>query len=502
LSPCCHFHFHVFQESSSTHTPHAAVTRHRTHHIANDVNKLYTNPYTLHSTRLTLFDIRFFTTCSYCHNRTTPGLVGTMTRAMGASIRRHAQRFLICGCLYSIVFLLSLEFSAASLYHQVERPSLPTGTSAAAAPPEGYGVEYDNPNSYYTPELSSPRDGNTLISATPPVEQWEEQYDEEEAFQPPKIHLKHMSLALRLTAEWNRRLIEGVSRRLKFWKQGLSTSSPNHQQMFLQQRGGSHPVNVHPSRPWHPPIQVGDSEVQTELTLFHAKSPRAQKQHKEQRRGPARWGPELQPYLEHIVDLLGISQQGSDGVEIPLAMIYLDRACSVETPRSSGIPSCPFCTPRTVHRLSLVALLVASQAAHGGEMDDYFERISSLGIPKAQLQQMVDWMKGALGDPGLLVTVKQMKDWSQTWDSIFYPKQPEPQQEVMKGSTGTLQPTQLMEGYPHPPGQSQIYHPPNPGNRPWGVSNSASPWGVTPPAQQTRPPQQNHQSQQLHADFY
>jgi len=49
-------------------------------------------------------------------------------------------------------------------------------------------------------------------------------------------------------------------------------------------------------------------------------------------------------------------------------MIYLDCACTVETPRSNGVPSCPFCAPRMVHRLSLAALLVALRAVRGAAM--------------------------------------------------------------------------------------------------------------------------------------
>jgi len=244
----------------------------------------------------------------------------------------------------------------------------------------------------------------------PPQTLWETAPPEEKPFTPPKIHLKHMSMALRVTSEWNRRLIVGVNR-FRFW--GQKPDSPPEQ----PQSYGQHPVNVHPTRSWLPPIQEDPPEKEPELTIFHAKVPH------NDRRGVEHWGPELLPYLEHVVDMLGISD---DGVEVPLAMIYLDRATSVETHRSNGVPPCPFCTPRTVHRLSLVALLLASEVVNGGG-DEYLAQIystklQSLGIPYSQLQQMVDWMRGALGDVGLMVTVGQMKDWSQTWDAIFFPR--------------------------------------------------------------------------------
>jgi hypothetical protein len=322
------------------------------------------------------------------------------------------QRLRACWFFYAVVLLLvSVRFASASYHHE---HSAPTGYYSSNPPPQ-YNSGYTGyaPNTY----VADPRGGSTLHQHQP-VDHWVEQIPQEEPFQPPKISLNHMAMALRLTGEWNRRLLEGVSRRLQFWKQH---DEPTPTSRSLQPRGGSHPVHVHPSRSWHPPIQVGQEEPER-LTLFHAKAPRPEKKSsKTPVRGAARWGPELLPYLEHIVDLLGL-EDSSDGVEIALAMIYLDRACSVETPRSTSVPPCPYCTPRSVHRLSLVALCLAAQAVHGGDTEDYFQRLQSLGIPLPQLQQMVDWMKGALGDSGLLVTVGQMKDWSQTWDSIFHPK--------------------------------------------------------------------------------
>eukprot|EP00429_Kryptoperidinium_foliaceum_P007839 CAMPEP_0176013942 /NCGR_PEP_ID=MMETSP0120_2-20121206/6566_1 /TAXON_ID=160619 /ORGANISM="Kryptoperidinium foliaceum, Strain CCMP 1326" /LENGTH=319 /DNA_ID=CAMNT_0017346865 /DNA_START=218 /DNA_END=1178 /DNA_ORIENTATION=+ len=250
----------------------------------------------------------------------------------------------------------------------------------------------------------------------------------EEPYHPPKILLKHMEMALRLTSEWNRRLLNGVNR-FKFWRRKQATASSEEEQAYQpppqeQQLSnyGSIPVNVHPSL--RVPLTSGRKE-EDELTLFHAKAPRAPSSEEKEAalRGVARWGPQLLPYLEHIVELLDISP---DGVEIPLAMIYLDRACSVETPRSNGVPPCPFCTPRTVHRLSLASLLLARQAVKGSsqeEMQSWFEKVSSLGIPEVQLAQMVDWMRGALGDEGLMVTISQMKQWGHHWESIFHPNQ-------------------------------------------------------------------------------
>jgi hypothetical protein len=45
-----------------------------------------------------------------------------------------------------------------------------------------------------------------------------------------------------------------------------------------------------------------------------------------------------------------------------------------------------------------------------------------MDLSEDELQQMVGWMRDALGDFGLMVTVDQMKQWSQSWESIFSAK--------------------------------------------------------------------------------
>jgi hypothetical protein len=306
---------------------------------------------------------------------------------------------------------------------------------------------------------ATPRGGSTAVHSPPDELQkqqyWQqqelnphylqEQTQEEIPFHPPVVHLKHVSMALRLTSEWNRRLLEGINR-LKSWGRGKRLAFQNHyykdaathhqQQappsgnVVLMDPYGDVPINVHPSRTWQPPIQALSSEDEDEeLTVFHAKAPgdlslsksddrNATPQKIGVPRGVCHWGPDLLEYLTLIVEILGVDAEG--GVEIPLAMIYIDRACSVETARSNGVAACPFCTPRTVHRLSLVALLIAIEAVHGQQqLEDAFSKLTSLGIPPLELHQMVDWMRAALGDTGPLVTMDQMREWSRSWEAIF-----------------------------------------------------------------------------------
>jgi hypothetical protein len=272
-----------------------------------------------------------------------------------------------------------------------------------------------------------------------------EQQLQEEPYEPPKIHLKHVSMALRLTSEWNRRLSQGINK-MKQWGRGrrLAFAQPPQQQEYLyggyqeqqsqRQPYGDLPVNVHPSRTWQSPIPFTSlnsnedhDDEDEDLTVFHAKIPyqssfllSSSTTTEMSPRGVAYWGPDLLEYLQSVVDLLGVS---ANDVEIPLAMIYLDRACSVETPRSNGVLACPFCTPRTVHRLSLAALLLAAAANSTNEqlqLETLLQQCQdSLNIPQEELIPMVDWMRGALGDFGLMVTVEQMNQWRIHWESIF-----------------------------------------------------------------------------------
>jgi hypothetical protein len=320
---------------------------------------------------------------------------------------------------------------------------------------------------------------------------------EEPPFVPPNVQLEHVSLALRLTSEWNRRLTNGINR-LKKWKK----TGNNNQGHDEQQQEGHRPVNVHPSRVWHPPIRnsatndEGDDDTD-ELTVFHAKQPALVASSPSSCLGVRHWGPDMESYLEGLVELFGLNniknshkkqnQPSTDGntggaaaaansdsgmIELPLAMIYLDRACSVDTPRtlfqgyyhqhqqqqsSNGIVGgisnggggggrigvvapCPFCTPRTVHRLALAALLLAVECVHGTQrMEEacarVIEQVSSSSTTDSssaaallpadmtanQLLPMVQWMKAALGDAGLLVTIDEMKAWVDSWEAVFGP---------------------------------------------------------------------------------
>ena len=207
--------------------------------------------------------------------------------------------------------------------------------------------------------------------------------DEEDAHMPPRISAQDMAIALRWTGEVNRRLQEGT--RSSYSEVSTRLVPPIHEEGRHAMRGGE------------------SAPASLPLTLFHAKSSRPNGN------GASRWGPDLEAYVAHICVQLNLPQDAS--AELSLALMYLDRASSAETPRSNGVPPVPFLQPRTVHRVVLAALLLAAHTTQGWPLPVLMERVESLGVPPDHLAQMLQWMHGALGDPGYFVADYSIQAW-------------------------------------------------------------------------------------------
>ena len=231
----------------------------------------------------------------------------------------------------------------------------------------------------------------------------------------PNMEVEDMVMALRWTGEMNRRLQVNM----KSKRQDLidHSYSPREQRAMDPLRGGqSTPFRV---------ASTNDADFSALLTIFHASKLRSSPEGTSVLRGAARWGPDLDKFLAQLVQILQQDSATADtdsfSLELALAMIYMDRACSVETPRSNGLQPCPFCTPRTVHRLTVAALLVAVESVRGSsERERLLPKVSDdLDIPEHQLRHMVEWTLGALGDPGFFVDPFQMQEFTQTWERRF-----------------------------------------------------------------------------------
>jgi hypothetical protein len=257
-----------------------------------------------------------------------------------------------------------------------------------------------------------------------------------------EMNLEHVSLSLRLTCEMNRRLLQGIRSNDNSAVQQQhnnnnnnnshdANTAHNHHNPLLQRGGDNsyHPVHVHPSQLWQRPIKSHSDEEQEEvLTIFHAKSPR----NKARRGGAARWGPELLPYLHYLVeDVLKLPENKNQrSLILVLTLLYLDRACSVETPRTTTTTTttttvgqqqqpCPFLQPRTVHRLVLTSLLIATRTVVVDEEVDTSGIETLLGIPSLSLQQMESQFHNALGDFGLFVDPLRLQQWMMQWQDKF-----------------------------------------------------------------------------------
>lgn len=212
----------------------------------------------------------------------------------------------------------------------------------------------------------------------------------------PLMKPAHIALSLRLTCELNRKLRLG----------SLQEQVP---EIVMGPQSHHIPFLVH---------------TRTEArTIFHAKNSRPESAEGLSLFGTERWGPSLQEFTQQLVDMLELSQEQSS-VVLALAMIYLDRASSVETSRSSGLPPCPFCSCQTVHSLLLSAACTAARVAGGRPVELSDEQLGMLGITARDISEMMAWMEGALGDLGYFVSMEEMQKFKTHWERAFLERQP------------------------------------------------------------------------------
>ena len=229
----------------------------------------------------------------------------------------------------------------------------------------------------------------------------------------PAISIKHISLSLRYTCEMNRRLqaASNLKPSIHDCDYFLEETRRNTLNPIQMSRGGQM-VQIHPSQQSHSLTRESEELDSKHLTLFHAKKP-VPTQGKVLR-GASRWGPDLEQFLEHVTKALKVH---NNDLVLSLAIVYLDRASSVETLRSNGALPCPYLSPRTVHRLILVSLIIATRAVYH---DVDLSNIASLGIPESQLEHMESWMRQALGDQGLYVMPEQFQDFIDNWERTWH----------------------------------------------------------------------------------
>ena len=280
-----------------------------------------------------------------------------------------------------------------------------------------------------------------------------------------------VSLALRYACEINRKLRHGTDATRAYCNSndsnckylhmdlteendnGSSTSPPqyhptHHQQSWelqhhVQQHQSGAPAPVHHRQERSPPIRRPDPKTESltdggsQLSVFHAPSPR--REYESPLRGVERWGIDLEVYVKEICERMDCSDDVA-ALVLARALIYLDRACSVETERqgyhgsthwSTGCPPgyapmsspCPAILPRTVHRLILTAIVLSCRATRGQagpEYDGaYCENFVQFGILPSSLSAMEATMRDALGMEGLYVDQHKLLHYLLTWGQTF-----------------------------------------------------------------------------------
>jgi len=201
------------------------------------------------------------------------------------------------------------------------------------------------------------------------------------------------------------------------------------------------------NRQLQPPPSRQQSSSHT--TIFHSPSSSSSHIQQHNKRGIERYGPNLTSYISKLLSSLQIQNKS---LVLLLSVIYLDRACSIETPRSSSSPSqlqsqqqpssshdemtygqglehlassgtcppLPYITPRTVHKLITTAIILAHEAVHPSSSSFPVETLlKQANMTYQSLSIMKNYMLHAMGDLGLYVSVDVLHYWMDSWGSIF-----------------------------------------------------------------------------------
>jgi hypothetical protein len=281
--------------------------------------------------------------------------------------------------------------------------------------------------------------------------------DDDIVIQPPRIHIQDMASALDWTSRMNYRLqlstiIDPVSllhqyqrqEQLESWDASSKTSGGGGGG-FDHLRGGGSVEPMKSSTPSQQPYRIPlsrridhlDRADDEATTIFHTS--RVDDGHDDN----------LQEFLVRVLDVLKDELDLPDdaheldldatALERTLTMLYLDRACSVTSPQKL-----PFCTPQTVHYLSITAMLVAAGAVRGDLscttvgsfsnelMSKLYSKLEVvMGIPVADSQRRVASMLAALkrrdsyddddddDESGIFVTPMALLEWKKQWEARF-----------------------------------------------------------------------------------
>ena len=222
--------------------------------------------------------------------------------------------------------------------------------------------------------------------------------EEDFGVQPPSISVSDIAKALLYTADLNRKIQHNVH---------LTSTKPESVEDDIPKieklRGGG--------RNGAFKVPLTNKKNQPGATVFHGVV-----------RGPR--GGDLEAFLYQALDLItdNNDEDNDRELEMTLAMIYLDRACSLDTERKQGAEACPFSTPATVHRLLLTSLLLSASSLRTPDEAKLYKKVEkTFGVPVRESENMVEWMRSAQGESGIFVTPEEMRDFRRFWEKQFSP---------------------------------------------------------------------------------
>lgn len=211
--------------------------------------------------------------------------------------------------------------------------------------------------------------------------------DDDFDVQPPAISIAHIAQALTLTTHLNQKI-----------QSNIVQPTAELSKIDKLRGGGSGGV-------WKLPLQAPTSTAAP--TLFHGEVRRRR--------------PELESFVQQAVQVLSDDDDDENqALELTLAMLYLDRACSLNVVRSPTTKACPFSTPQTVHRLLLTSLLLSAMAVRGDEERVLLRKVEDVfGVPVDESAAMVEWMRAAQGEVGTFVTPQEIREFRRFWERQF-----------------------------------------------------------------------------------
>ena len=268
-----------------------------------------------------------------------------------------------------------------------------------------------------------------------------------------------IALTLRLTCEINQRLVRRISSLTRCENiHSLETVPPTHELHTSSGGGGggaggsnyrfsssdSTLVHVHPSQAWERPIASHRSQAMT--------TPSPQQQQRHYFKATAqdlfvssstvlKQPCHLSQYISTLTESLGLESSSRLTLIQAIALLYLDRACSVETTRVIEM-KCPFCTLENVSLLYQTAFIMACRTVQdelpfssirggvGGVGSGFHDEVTakyahwlSLGgmdVTARHLGDRLEFMSRCLGSEGFAIHSKQVDTLLKNWRHLFH----------------------------------------------------------------------------------